>query len=205
MVRLARVVCLAGLLCLAGLAVAPASAQGPIVPRGNPQGQNVLPAQGGPGGQGPQGGPQRGGPKGGPKGKGFPKGKGKGDPKGKALRQQRLAAQERVLERFLEMTPEQRVQALSGIQAARRQRLLGMLAEIDAMPVDEQQLLRGRYQQFLSLEMGRREALRDELQQLRGMSRAEIRQRLASPEAANQFTPGERLLLFEVAGQQAQE
>lgn len=193
-----RAISLAGLVCLAGLflcdlAVIPAAAQGPITPRGNPPGQSVLPSQG----------PPQGAPKG--KGKGFPKGKGKGDPKGKAARQQRLAAQERVLERFLAMTPDQRVQALAGIQAVRRQRLLGMLAELDAMPEDERQLLRGRYQQFLSLGMGRREALRNELQQLRGMSSEEIRQRLSSPAAASQFTPGERLLLFEVAGQQAQE
>lgn len=171
---------------VAGLAM-PAFAQGPLRPRANPK-QRVLPANPQPANQ--------------PTNQ-VAQNRAKADQaKGKAA-QQAQARAEQLLERLLAMTPNQRVRALANQAPARRQRLLGMLAEIDAMPDEDRALLRGRYQQFLALGVARRTAIRAELRILRGLTRVEIRRRLASEESAQSFTPAERRLMFQITGQDA--
>jgi hypothetical protein len=118
--------------------------------------------------------------------------------KNKAVKQARQAA---VLERFLQMSPQARARALQHLDPQRRRQILQRLNTIELLSDDERRTLRGRFDQFSGMRLERREAVRTELRQLRGLTPQERRNRLASPELREQFSDDEIQLLDEVAGQ----
>ena len=118
--------------------------------------------------------------------------------KNKAVKQAKQAA---VLERFLQMSPQARAQALQQLPQARRRQILDRLNTIEMLSDDERRTLRGRFDQFSGMRLERRQAVRTELRQLRGLTAEQRRARLASPELREQFSEDEIQLLDEVAGQ----
>lgn len=126
-------------------------------------------------------------------------------PKDKAkqnrLKAAKQAKQAAILERFLQMSPQARAQALQQLPQARRRQILERLNTIEMLSDDERRTLRGRFDQFSGMRLERRQAVRTELRQLRGLSSEERRNRLASPELREQFSDEEIQLLDEVAGQ----
>jgi hypothetical protein len=117
-------------------------------------------------------------------------------------KQKRLkeAKQQQILERFLNMSPEQRRQALEQLPPARRRQILQRLQMLELLSDEERRLLRGRYQLFLDVPPARREALRSEIRELRQLPQQERRRRLASDETKQRFSADELQLLYEVAG-----
>lgn len=137
------------------------------------------------------------GPKAGKRGV-LPPNKGK-QAKNKQAKQAKQAA---VLERFLQMSPEERARALQQLPPERRSQILQRLNTLELLSDDERRTLRGRFDAFSGMPLDRRQAVRRELQQLRGLTPEERRNRLASPELRDSFTEDELRFLGEVAGQQ---
>lgn len=106
------------------------------------------------------------------------------------------------LERFLQMSPQERRQALAQLPPARQRQILQRLAALELLSEDERELLRGRLQAFSGLPPARRQAVRAELQNLRRMTREERRRRLDSDSLKQNFSEEERQLLYNVAGQE---
>jgi hypothetical protein len=127
----------------------------------------------------------------------------------KALRQQRLkqqkARQQKMLplpapavERFLQMSPEDRERALSRLTPERRQQVEERLNRLQQLPPEQRQGLQDVYPAFMNLRPVRRQAVRQEIQQLRKTRPAERRDRLNSD--ASDFSPEEMDILRRVAG-----
>jgi hypothetical protein len=104
--------------------------------------------------------------------------------------QQNLAAGA-TLERFLQMTPQNRERALAKLPPARQQAILQRLGALSVLSPEEQQQLRGRYQAFLDLAQDRRQAVRGELKDLRQMPRKERQARLNSEDLKQKFSESE--------------
>jgi hypothetical protein len=123
----------------------------------------------------------------------------------KQKQQQRQAKQADAVERFLQMSPEQRRQALAQLPPARQRQILQRLNTLELLSEDERDLLRGRLQAFSGLPPLRRQAVRSELQILRKLPRDERRRRLGSDEMKENFAEEERELLYDVFGQDPQK
>jgi hypothetical protein len=115
--------------------------------------------------------------------------------KAKQAKQQKQAD---AVERFLAMSPAQRRRALAQLPPVRQRQILQRLAALELLSDDERNLLRGRQQAFASMTPLRRQAVRAELQNLRGMSREDRAKRLASDELQQNFSAEERQLLNDV-------
>jgi len=127
----------------------------------------------------------------------------------KALRQQKLkelkAKQQKMLalpapavERFLQMSPEDRERALSQLTPERRQQVEERLNRLQQLPPDQMQRLQEVYPAFLNLRPVRRQAVRQEIQDLRQMRPALRKDRLNSD--ARDFSPEEMDILRRVTG-----
>ena len=119
--------------------------------------------------------------------------------KAKQLKQAKQAA---VLERFLQMSPQERDQALRQLPPAQRQRILRRLDAVGSLSLEERRSLRGRFDTFLDMPPERQPVVRRELQQLRQLTPEQRRNRLASPELRDKFSEDELRFLSEVAGRQ---
>jgi len=119
--------------------------------------------------------------------------------KAKQLKQAKQAA---VLERFLQMSPQERNQALRQLPPAQRQRILRRLDAVGSLSDEERRSLRGRFDTFLDMPPERQPVVRRELQQLRQLTPEQRRNRLASPELRDKFSEDELRFLSEVAGRQ---
>ncbi len=127
----------------------------------------------------------------------------------KQLRQQKLkqlkAQQQKMVplpapavERFLQMSPEDRERALSQLAPERRQQMEERLNRLQQLPPEQMQRLQGLYPAFQSLRPVRRQAVRAELQELRQMRPALRKDRLNSD--AGNFSPEEMGILRQVTG-----
>ena len=125
----------------------------------------------------------------------------------KALRQQKLkelkAKQQKMLplpapavERFLQMSPEERERALSQLTPERRQQMEQRLNRLEQLPADQRQGLQDVYPAFMNLRPVRRQAVREEIQELRQMRPALRKDRLNSD--ARDFSPEEMDILRRV-------
>ncbi|MEO8100397.1 MAG: DUF3106 domain-containing protein [Acidobacteriota bacterium] len=118
----------------------------------------------------------------------------------KQLKQQKQAKQADVVERFLQMSPEDRERALAQLSPDRRRQILRRLRAVELLSDDERKMLRGRLQAFSGMPPDRQEAVRAELQTLRSLSPPERRRRMTSDEIRNNFSDEERQLLFNISG-----
>ena len=118
-------------------------------------------------------------------------------------KQQKQQKQADAVERFLAMSPEERGQALAQLPPARQRQILQRLKTLELLSEDERGLLRGRLQAFSGLAPERRRTVRAELQNLRKLPPEDRRRRLGSDEIQQNFSEGERRLLYDVFGQPA--
>jgi len=127
----------------------------------------------------------------------------------KQLRQQKLkqlkAQQQKMVplpapavERFLQMSPEDRERALSQLPPERRQDLEQRLNRLQQLPPEQAQRLQNVYPAFMNLRPVRRQAVRQEIQELRQMKPAERKDRLNSD--TGNFSPEEMSILRQVTG-----
>jgi len=127
----------------------------------------------------------------------------------KALRQQRLKQQKAqkqkmlplpapAVERFLQMSPEDRERALARLTPERRQQVEERLNRLEQLPADQRQGLQDVYPAFMNLRPVRRQAVRQEIQLLRQLRPGERRERLNNNAA--DFSPEEMEILRKVAG-----
>jgi Protein of unknown function (DUF3106) len=129
----------------------------------------------------------------------------------KALRQQKLKQQKArqqkaqqlplpapAVQRFLQMSPEDRERALSRLTPERRQQMEQRLNRLQQLPPEQVQRLQDLYPAFTSLRPARRQAIRQEIQQLRQMRPALRKDRLNSDE--RDFSPEEMDILRQVTG-----
>jgi hypothetical protein len=100
--------------------------------------------------------------------------------------------------RLMNMTPEEREKALANLPQQRRQALEQRLARLDQLPPEQRAELDRRFQEFQKLSRVRQQAVRDELQTLRGMRQPERRARINSPEFREQYSPEEIRLMKDV-------
>lgn len=107
------------------------------------------------------------------------------------------------IDRFQKMTPAERRQALDKLPPERRarieQRLERTEMRLQRMKPAERQNLRRRYESFQALPADRKQAVRQEIRQLRALSPEERKKRLQSPETKKRFNEDERRLLEEVS------
>jgi hypothetical protein len=129
--------------------------------------------------------------------------------KEKAIRQQKrkeLKAQQQkmlplpapAVERFLQMSPEDRERALSRLAPERRQQVEDALGRLQQLSPDQLQRLHEVYPAFLNLRPARRQAVREELQELRKLKAAERKDRISSD--ARDFSTDELEILRQVTG-----
>ena len=129
--------------------------------------------------------------------------------KQKALRQQKLkeqkAKQQKMLplpapavERFLQMSPEDREKALSQLKPERRQQVEERLSKLEQLPTDQRERLQSVYPAFMSLRPARQQAVREEIQQLRQLRPLFRKERLNGDASA--FSPEEMDILRRVTG-----
>ena len=127
----------------------------------------------------------------------------------KQLRQQKLkqlkAQQQKMVplpapavERFLQMSPEDRERALSQLTPERRQQVEERLNRLQQLPPEQAQRLQDVYPAFMNLRPVRRQAVRQEIQELRQMRPALRKDRLTSD--AGNFSPEEMGILRQVTG-----
>jgi hypothetical protein len=127
----------------------------------------------------------------------------------KALRQQKLkelkAKQQKMLplpapavERFLQMSPEEQERALSQLAPERRQQVENQLSRLQQLSPDQLQRLHDVYPAFLNLRPARRQAVRQEIQELRMLRAVERKDRLNGD--ARDFSPEELDILRRVTG-----
>ena len=127
----------------------------------------------------------------------------------KAIRQQKLKQQKALqqkmvplpapaVERFLQMSPEDRERALSQLTPERRQQVEERLNRLQQLPPEQAQRLQDVYPAFMSLRPVRRQAVRQEIQELRQMRPALRKDRLNSD--AGSFSPEEMSILRQVTG-----
>jgi hypothetical protein len=101
------------------------------------------------------------------------------------------------LERFLKMSPDERKKALSQLPPERRAAIERRLERYESLTPEQQERVNRRLDTFQSLPIGRRVAVRQELQRLRQMSFRERRDALNSEEERKKFSPEEYQLLRE--------
>ena len=125
----------------------------------------------------------------------------------KALRQQKLKQQKQqkmlplpapAVERFLQMSPEDRERELAKLPPERRQQVEERLSRLQQLPPEQLQNLQDLYPAFMNLRPVRRQAVRQEIQLLRQLRPAERRDRLIND--AGEFSPEEMSILKRVAG-----
>ena len=132
----------------------------------------------------------------------------------KALRQQQLKQQKAqqqkaqqpkmvplpapAVERFLQMSPEERERALSKLTPERRQQVEERLNRLEQLPPEQVQRLRDLYPAFMNLRPARRQAVRDEIKQLR-LTRPALRKDRLNGDAGS-FSPEEMDILRQVTG-----
>lgn len=102
------------------------------------------------------------------------------------------------VERFLQMSPEDRDRALSQLAPERRQQVEQALSRLQQLPPDQLQRLQDLYPAFESLRPARRQAVRAEIQELRRTRAADRKDRLNSD--AGNFTLEEMDILRRVTG-----
>jgi Protein of unknown function (DUF3106) len=102
------------------------------------------------------------------------------------------------VERFLQMSPEDRERALSQLKPERRQQVEQQLSRLQQLSPEQMQRLQDLYPVFESLRPVRRQAVRAELQELRQMKPAERKDRLNSD--AGNYSPEEMSILRQVTG-----
>ena len=102
------------------------------------------------------------------------------------------------VERFLQMSPEDRERALSQLAPERRQQVEQQLNRLQQLSPDQAQRLQDLYPAFLNLRPVRRQAVREELKELRQMRPALRKDRLTSD--AVSFSPDEMSILRQVTG-----
>ena len=127
----------------------------------------------------------------------------------KQLRQQKLKQEKAqqlkmvplpapAVERFLQMSPEDRERALSQLAPERRQQVETQLNRLQQLSPEQMQRLQDLYPAFVSLRPARRQAVRAEIQELRQLKAAERKDRLNSD--AGNFSPEEMGILHQVTG-----
>jgi len=127
----------------------------------------------------------------------------------KQLRQQKLKQQKAqqqkmvplpapAVERFLQMSPEDRERALSQLTPERREQVEQQLNRLQQLSPEQMQRLQDLYPAFVSLRPARRLAVRAEIQELRKMRPVERKDRLNSD--AGNFSPDELSILRQVSG-----
>jgi hypothetical protein len=127
----------------------------------------------------------------------------------KQLRQQKLkelkARQQKMVpvpapavERFLQMSPEDRERALSQLAPERRQQVEQQLNRLQQLSPEQMQRLQDLYPAFESLRPARRLAVRAEIKELRQMRPVERKDRLNSD--AGSFSAEEMSILRQVTG-----
>jgi hypothetical protein len=130
----------------------------------------------------------------------------------KQLRQQKLKQQRQqqkqqqkmiplpapAVERFLQMSPEDRERALSQLTPERRAQVEQRLSRLQQLPADQAERLQDLYPAFMSLRQERRQAVRQEIQELRQMRPALRKDRLNSDSGS--FSPDEMSILRQVTG-----
>jgi len=120
------------------------------------------------------------------------------------LKQQKARQQKMVplpapaVERFLQMSPEDRERALSQLTPERRQQVEQRLNRLQQLPPDQAQRLQDLYPAFINLRLPRRQAVRQEIQELRQLKPVERKDRLNSD--ARDFSPEEMDILRQVTG-----
>jgi hypothetical protein len=105
------------------------------------------------------------------------------------------------VERFAQMSPEQREKALARLPPARRQQIEQRLQAYEKLSPQQKQRLQERLEAFQSLPPNRRVAVRQELQYLRSLPPAQRRARLRGPAIEQNFSPEEQQLLRGSFGQ----
>jgi uncharacterized protein DUF3106 len=125
----------------------------------------------------------------------------------KAIRQQKLKQQQKqkmlplpapVVQRFLQMSPEDRERALAKLPPERRQQMEERLNRLQQLPPDQVERLQGLYPAFMNLRPLRRQAVRTEIQELRKLKPVERKERLNAD--AREFSPEEMDILRQVTG-----
>jgi len=120
------------------------------------------------------------------------------------LKQQRPQQQKMVplpapaVERFLQMSPEDRERALSQLTPERRQQVEERLNRLQQLPPEQAQRLQDLYPAFMSLRPVRRQAVRAEIQELRQLRPVERKDRLNND--AGNFSLEEMSILRQVTG-----
>jgi hypothetical protein len=120
------------------------------------------------------------------------------------LKQQKLQQQKMVplpapaVERFLQMSPDDRERALAQLPPERRQQMEQQLNRLQQLSPEQAQRLQDVYPAFQNLRPARRQAVRAEIQELRQMKPAERRDRLNSD--AGGFSPEELSIVRQVTG-----
>ncbi|MBI1789392.1 MAG: DUF3106 domain-containing protein [Acidobacteria bacterium] len=123
-----------------------------------------------------------------------------------------------VLERWNEMSPEERQKRLEKLPPERRQRIEENLERYRNLPPEEKERLRNRveifshlpparqeqarrlFRRFNMLPLERQQPLREEFQKLRGMPAGERRSYMDSEEFHNRYNAHEREMLHELTG-----
>ena len=121
------------------------------------------------------------------------------------------------LDRWLQMSPEQRERALEKLPPERRKLFRERMDRFNRLPKEEQQRLQQRVQRFrelppekqeqmrqelrrfYALPAERRDRLQQELELLQGLAEDERRARIASDEFRNKYSAEERELLRDLA------
>ena len=127
----------------------------------------------------------------------------------KAIRQQKLKQQKQqqqkmvplpapAVERFLQMSPEDRERELEKLTPERRQQVEERLNRLQQLPPEQAQRLQDVYPAFMNLRPVRRQAVRQEIQVLRQLRPALRKDRLNSD--TGNFSPEEMSILRQVTG-----
>lgn len=104
----------------------------------------------------------------------------------------------REVERFEQMSPEERRRELDKLPPGRRRLVEERLRRLHSLPPEQRDQLRDRFRRFERLTPERQAALREELRRLRSLPPAQRRRRLQ--ELRGRFSPEEREILQEVSG-----
>ena len=127
----------------------------------------------------------------------------------KQLRQQKLKQQKApqpkmvplpapAVEHFLQMSPEDREEALSKLAPERRQQVEQQLQRLQQLSPEQAQRLQDLYPAFESLRPARRQVVRAEIQELRKMRPVDRKDRLNSD--VGNFSADEMSILRQVTG-----
>lgn len=117
------------------------------------------------------------------------------------------------LERFQQMSPEERTEALAKLPKDRRQKLQKQLERYDQLspaqreqlnqfnhlPPERQNAFRKAFQKYQKSPPERQQVMRDELTRLRSMAEEDRAARLASPDFKSRYSKGEQQILSDLA------